>query len=371
METGEKDQKDVRDIKDLSREELSAWLGERGIAPYRAGQILKWIYNRGADDFSLMTDLNKEIRGLLSEWFVVERLSVEKIERSGDGSVKYLFGLRDRNHLESVLLPERDHYTICVSSQVGCGQGCGFCMTASGGFIRNLTAGEIIAQIRDIGKYLEDEHGAQGMPLKNIVFMGMGEPLANYKALVKALSIITDGSFGLAFSARRVTVSTAGLVPKIRALGEETRANLAVSLNATDNETRSRLMPINRRYPIEALIEACRSFPLRSNRRITFEYILIQGVNDSEKDAYALAKLLHPVRAKINLIPFNEHRACGFQRPDPATVDRFHQILLSKNYTTFIRQSKGTDIAAACGQLRANTLCPKKEWPERSTSGHS
>jgi 23S rRNA (adenine2503-C2)-methyltransferase len=224
-------------------------------------------------------------------------------------------------------------------------------LTAAGGFERNLSRGEIIAQVRDIKKDLDDEKR-----LTNIVFMGMGEPLANYKNLVSAISILTDNDVGLRFASRRVTVSTAGLISKIIALGQDTRVNLAVSLNASDDKTRTRLMPINRKYPLEKLMQACRQYLPAPGRRITFEYILIKGINDSTEDAERLAKLLRPIRCKVNLIPFNPHEGCDFKRPAEAVIQAFYDILFAKNFTVIIRRSKGQDISAACGQLRARSV---------------
>jgi 23S rRNA (adenine2503-C2)-methyltransferase len=342
--------KENTNIIEFTRAQLVAWLTEQGIALYRADQILKWIYLRQADSFNLMTDLSKDIRGLLAQHFVIGRLEVDKIETSRDGSRKYLFKLSDGKHIESVLIPERDHYTLCVSSQVGCAQGCLFCLTATGGFERNLTRAEIIAQVRDIKNELDDPE-----QLRNIVFMGMGEPLANYKNLVSALDTLTDNDAGLCFATRRITVSTAGLVPKLAALGRDTKVNLAISLNAIDNDTRSRLMPINRVYPLESLLKACRQYPLPAGRRITFEYILLKGINDSESDARRLVKLLQPIRCKLNLIPFNPHEGCDFERPAESVIQAFFDILFAKNYTVIIRRSKGQDISAACGQLKARS----------------
>ena len=336
------------DILEMSREKLIFWLADRKIASYRADQIQKWVYLRQADSFEPMTNISKEIRALLSQHFVIGRLAAEKIETSRDGSRKYLFKLKDGKYIESVLIPERDHYTLCVSSQVGCAQGCLFCLTAAGGFERNLTRGEIIAQVRDIKNELADP-----MRLTNIVFMGMGEPLANYKNLVSAISVITDTDAGLRLANRRVTVSTAGLVSRLADLGRDTRVNLAVSLNATDNDTRDRLMPINRRYPLEKLLEACRQYPPSPGRRITFEYILLKNVNDSEENAKRLAKLLLPIRSKINLIPFNPFPGSNFQRSEASTITKFKDILNQNHYTAIIRHSKGQDISAACGQLSA------------------
>ena len=339
------------DILEFGRDEIVSWLADRKIASYRADQILKWIYLRQADGFDVMTDLSKDIRSVLSQHFTIGRLDVEQVETSRDGSAKYLFKLHDGKRIESVLIPERDHYTLCVSSQVGCAQDCRFCLTAAGGFERNLSRGEIVAQVRDIKKNLDDEKR-----LTNIVFMGMGEPLANYKNLVSAIGILTDNDVGLRFASRRVTVSTAGLVPKITALGRDTRVNLAVSLNATDNKTRNRLMPINRKYPLEKLMEACRQYLPAPGRRITFEYILIKGINDSVDDAERLAKLLRPIRCKVNLIPLNTYEGCDFERPAEAVIQAFYDILFAKNYTVIIRRSKGQDISAACGQLKARSI---------------
>jgi 23S rRNA (adenine2503-C2)-methyltransferase len=363
------------DIKDFTREALTTWLRKREIAPYRAAQIFKWVYVRQTDSFDLMSDLGKDIRLMLSEHFIIARLKKTRVETSQDGSRKYLFQLADGKYIESVLIPEKDHYTLCISTQVGCAQGCAFCMTAKGGFSRNLTSGEIIAQVRDIqneiplGPPLQKgealsvlsrapfSKGGQGgfdAPLTNIVFMGMGEPLANYSNVIAAVNMITDGDFGLKISSRRVTVSTAGLAPCLSDLGRDSDVNLAVSLNAADNETRNLLMPVNRKYPLETLLEACKTFRLKPRRRITFEYILIKGVNDSAKQAKKLAEILRPVKAKINLIPFNEHKGSEFLRPEPSVILQFQEILKKQNYTVMIRESKGQDISAACGQLSAN-----------------
>jgi len=340
-----------QNIIELDRGQLITWLEARGIAPYRADQIIKWIYLRQADRFDQMTDISREIRSLLTDHFAIRRLQIENIETSSDGSRKYLFKLADAKYIESVLIPERDHYTLCISSQVGCAQGCLFCLTASGGFKRHLSKAEILSQVRDIKNHLKDS-----ALLSNLVFMGMGEPLANYKNLVDAIAVITDNNLGLGFAGRRVTVSTAGLASRLADLGRDTRVNLAVSLNASDNATRSRLMPINRKFPIEKLLRACEQFPLRGGRRITFEYVLLKDVNDSIKDAERLARLLRPIKSKINLIPFNTHEGCRYQRPAEDTILRFQQILIDSNYTVMIRQSKGQDISAACGQLAGKSV---------------
>jgi len=339
------------DIKELTRDELILWLKDKDIKSYRANQILKWIYLRQADAFDTMTDVKKKIRKQLSQHFTIHRLEKARVETSRDGSKKYLFKLSDGKYVESVLIPEKDHYTLCISTQVGCAQGCLFCLTAKGGFIRNLTKGEIIAQIRDVAC---DVGGSKR--LTNIVMMGMGEPLANFSNVVGAINVITDSDIGLGFSSRRLTVSTSGLVSKLSDLGRETTVNLAISLNATENETRDMLMPINRKYPIESLLDACAGYPLMPRRKITFEYILLKGINDSEEDAKRLVKLLRPIRAKINLIPFNTHKKSKFECPEESVILQFKDILKKNNYTAIVRHSKGQDISAACGQLRANMM---------------
>lgn len=339
------------DIKELTMDQIIAWLAEQAIEPFRASQILKWIYLRQADTFDVMTDLGKNIRSMLPNHFSINRLEKKCIETSRDGTRKYLFKLTDGKHIESVLIPEKNHYTLCISCQVGCAQGCMFCLTAKGGFARNLTKGEIVSQVRDVLRDMDDSK-----PLTNIVLMGMGEPLANYKNVISAIETITESNYGLKFSSRRVTVSTAGLADKLDDLGKDTKANLAISLNATDNRTRDMLMPINRKYPIEKLLDACKRYDLQPGRRITFEYILIKGINDSIKDANRLVKLLGPIKSKINLIPLNEHKGSDFLRPEEQAIYQFQEILLRNNYTAIIRQSKGQDISAACGQLRANLM---------------
>lgn len=340
-----------QDVKSLSEEHLMQRLGQYGIAPYRAGQILRWIYQRGAYSFSEMTDISKDLRMFLSERLAISRLETEQIQTSNDGSRKYLFRLDDGQHIESVLIPETGHWTLCISSQVGCGMGCKFCLTGRGGLERNLETSEIINQICAVRDDLQEPSS-----LTNIVFMGMGEPLANYNSVVQAIRTITDNN-GLQFSGRRVTLSTAGLAPRIDDLGRDVdvKVNLAVSLNATDNDTRNKLMPINHTYPIEMLLSACRRFPLPSRRTIMFEYVLIAGVNDTPGDAERLARLLRPLRAKINLIPFNPYEGTEFRRPEEGAILTFQKVLMDRHYTAIIRYSKGCDIGAACGQLRTRS----------------
>ncbi len=339
------------DIKTFNKEELTRWFEEKGIQAYRTSQVMRWIYLKQVESFDDMTDLSIKNRQLLTENFSFSMLETRQVESSTDGSQKYLFELQDGNTIETVLIPEKTHYTLCISTQVGCAMGCRFCMTAKSGLIRNLTQAEIVNQVIRV---LKDVTGEKR--LTNIVLMGMGEPLANYENVIRAIGILTDNDSGLQFSTRRVTLSTSGIISRFEALGRDTKINLAISLNATENHTRSMLMPVNRKYPIEDLIDACARYQLAPRNKITFEYILIQGVNDSTADAHRLAKLLRPVKAKINLIPFNEHPGSEFKRPAESATLKFQAVLHEKGYTAIIRHSKGLDISAACGQLSAKKI---------------
>ncbi len=333
------------DIKAMEREELEQWIQGLGFEPYRARQVRRWLFQKFASSFNEMTDIPKDLRQLLER--KGELNTINKIEElaSVDGTRKYIFQLKDGYFIESVLIPEREHYTLCLSSQVGCQMGCRFCLTGKMGFVRNLSTSEIIDQIVLIKREMKEPSR-----LKNIVFMGMGEPLLNYESVIKAVDIIIDEG-GMNFSKRRVTLSTCGIVPGLKRLGEESAINLAVSLNATDNRTRSHLMPINRKYPIEMLLKTCREYPLPKGRRITFEYLLIDGVNDSDSNALRLSEILKGIKAKINLIPFNPSPGVEFAPPGEDRILRFQEILIQNNYTAIIRKSKGQDIGAACGQL--------------------
>jgi 23S rRNA (adenine2503-C2)-methyltransferase len=337
------------DLKEFMLPELEQLMAAWGQPTFRARQLVKWLY-KGVSGFEAMTDIARPFRAELSRQARISNLIAEQVQEASDGCRKFLFALEDGNFIESVLIPEESHYTLCLSSQVGCAQGCRFCLTARRGLIRNLTAGEIVNQILAVRQALPD-----GRPLSNLVFMGMGEPLANFSALVRALTVIT-APWGLNFSSRRITVSTAGLAPLIPQLGAAARANLTVSLNAPDDETRTRIMPINRRYPLHELISACRVFPLPRHRRITFAYVLLDGINDAPHQALQLAKLLRGFRAKINLIPFNRHPRLPYGPPPETRTLEFQEILREANYTVLIRESRGQEIGAACGQLAGEKL---------------
>jgi 23S rRNA (adenine2503-C2)-methyltransferase len=333
-------------IKELSREELESWLSERRQPRYRANQIQKWLFQKGTAHFSQMTNLAADLRELLEENFTISRLRTLRSDSSRDGTVKFLFGLADGPSIESVLIPEAKRLSLCISTQAGCGFGCAFCATALMGLKRNLRASEILDQILEVRKSLPPHER-----ITHVVLMGMGEPLANYPQTLRALRILTDADTGIGISPRRVTLSTVGLVPQIKKLMEETPVNLAVSLHATTDELRSRLMPVNRKYSLERLIDCCRSLPLRRRRRITFEYVLLRGVNHSLEDARRLSKLLKGIRCKINLIPFNPHPGSPFQRPTPDEIEQFQNALSAAGHQVNVRRPRGDDIQAACGQL--------------------
>jgi 23S rRNA (adenine2503-C2)-methyltransferase len=333
------------DLTEFTLEEMEHLMAGWGQAPFRGRQVLKWLY-KGVSDFRKMTDVARTFREELAGKAVIGRLAVEEEQAAADGCRKFLFALPDGNLVESVLIPEEGHFTLCLSTQVGCAQGCQFCLTARRGLVRNLSAGEIVGQVLAVRRAIPPE----APPLTNLVFMGMGEPLANFAQLVKALTILT-APWGLNFSSRHVTVSTVGLAPLISRLGLEVRTNLTISLNAPNDEIRNRLMPVNRRYPINEILEACRHFPLPQHRRITFAYVMLRDLNDSPSQARQLARLLRGFRAKINLIPFNVHPQLPFAAPRPERVLEFQEILRAANYTVFIRESRGREIGAACGQL--------------------
>ena len=332
----------------LSFEEMEAWALGLGWKKYRARQILSWLYQRRAADIEEMTDLSKADRALLAERATLRHLEIVTHRKSVDGTEKFLLGLEDGNRIESVLIPDEDRLTLCISSQAGCTLDCGFCLTAQEKLKRNLKAHEIIDQILTVQRTLPGEKR-----ITNIVMMGMGEPLANLTQVVEALKRMIS-PIGLGFSPRRVTVSTAGMVPQILKLWEEVPVNLSISLNATTNAVRDQIMPkVNRLYPIEKLLEVCKAFPLPSRRRITFEYVLLAGVNDTPEDAARLVRLSRGIRCKVNLIPFNEFPGSPYRRPTDQEVLRFQKTLLDAGLTATIRKSKGRDILAACGQLNS------------------
>jgi len=353
----------LADLKNMTLEEIEAFVAGIGKEKYRARQIMKWIYQQGASSFEEMTNLSKEFRAEMAKKARIGNLEIVRLETSGDTTKKILFRLEDGLLVESVLIPGASHWTLCVSTQAGCRMGCAFCFTARSGFNRNLRPAEIVDQIVQ-AKFRTGE----GPGINNLVLMGMGEPLDNYDNVLKAISII-NSDYGLALSARKITLSTCGLAPGIERLGRDSAVNLAVSLNAPDDRRRSGLMPINKKYPIEALIRACKSYPMPRRRRITFEYILIAGVNDSPADAKLLVKTFGGLRCKFNLIAFNEFPGSPYKAPAPAAIEAFQKVLVDHHFTAVLRQSRGKDILAACGQLSGRHRAEKAGSEDVKKSG--
>jgi 23S rRNA (adenine2503-C2)-methyltransferase len=334
-------------IKDLRADELAKFLLERKHPAYRAKQISQWLFQKRALSFSEMSNLSQPLREELAREFSLSRPRILHRAEARDGTIKFLFGLADDVSIESVLIPESHRLTLCISTQAGCGFGCAFCATAVLGLKRNLSASEIVDQILEAIRSLSGEQR-----LTHIVLMGMGEPLANYANTLRALEIVTDGEWGLGLSPRRVTLSSVGLVPQIEKLMAETRVNLAISLHAATDELRGELMPVNRKYSLKQLIDCCRALPLPRRKRITFEYVLLRGVNDSPQDARNLVKLLKGIPCKVNVIPFNPYPESAFQRPSADEIARFQAVLDDAGLQINIRRPRGDDIQAACGQLQ-------------------
>ncbi len=333
------------DLKDLSFPMLLAALEPLGFDRLRATRLYKWIWKKNVRDFERMTDITGPLRRKLAARYTISALGSAGVFLSEDGTTKYLWRTHDGYLIESVLIPDGERLTLCVSTQVGCAMACTFCLTGDLGLKRNLLPGEIADQPLQVSLGLPPDQR-----ITNIVMMGMGEPLHNYENLVIALDLYLNQD-ALNFSHRKVTVSTVGLVPAMRRLVAETQVNLAVSLNATTEAQRAEVMPITRRYSLAELMAACRELPLRHRKRITFEYVMMAGFNDSLEDAARLAELLTGVRAKINLIPYNENPEREIRRPDEAAVRRFHTFLLDRGFCTSVRHTRGRDISAACGQL--------------------
>ncbi|HRK02092.1 MAG TPA: 23S rRNA (adenine(2503)-C(2))-methyltransferase RlmN [Oligoflexia bacterium] len=340
-----------RHLCDLRMGDLALELAGLGLAEkkarYHAKQIFNWVYQRKVTDFEAMTDLSKLVRSHLKENFDLTPLGKVFEQKSVDGTQKFLFQLSDGKTIESVLIPAQDRLTICISSQVGCAMGCKFCNTASQGLMRNLEVHEITRQVLELSRVAN---------ITNIVYMGMGEPLHNFENVCRSVEILLSQE-GLNFSKRKITISTSGLVPQIRKMNERlvgpNRVNLAISLNGSYDSQRESVMPINRAFPIEELMQACRDFELEPHRRITFEYVMLGGLNDNLEDAERVMKLVEGIPSKINLIPYNPHPASPYDRPKEEKVEAFHRYLLDRNVSAMIRHSRGRDILAACGQLKS------------------
>ncbi|RMF78748.1 MAG: 23S rRNA (adenine(2503)-C(2))-methyltransferase RlmN [Nitrospirae bacterium] len=343
------------DLVGRTREELTAFAVEHGMRPFRGQQLTEWLHRHAVVDFAAMTNIARADRERLARIARIGRLRPVREERSADGTRKFLFALEDGRTVETVLIPDEERRTLCISTQVGCAMGCRFCLTAQQGLERHLTSGEIVGQLLEVQRLT-------GERVTNAVFMGMGEPLHNFEAVVRAVQVLTDDR-GVGLSARRLTVSTCGLVPRIRELTErrEVRFALAVSLNATTDAQREEVMPVNRRYPIRELVAAIAHYA-RVRRDMGFvEYVLLGGFNDTPEDARRLARLLRPVRCKINLIPYNAVEGAPYAAPTEEAVETFRRILLDAGYSVFTRKPRGRDIRAACGQLRQAQAAPSTQ----------
>jgi len=380
-----------RNLVGLTRPELVAAFAELGLEKMRASQVWQWMYKRGLTDFEGMTDINKTTREKLSEHFEIGRAGLSRDAVSFDATRKWLVKFRDENEVETVWIPDAPRGTLCISSQVGCTLSCRFCHTGTQRLVRNLTGGDIVTQVlmaKDkLGDWIPpgprpspspsgrgrgegprptkalpggtDPHptpppgGEETRHITNLVFMGMGEPLMNYVRVLRAIRILTDNE-GLAFSRRKVTVSTSGVVPAIRQLGDDAPVNLAISLHAVTNELRNEIVPINRKYPIEELLAACRAYPeISASRRIMFEYVMLKGVNDSDADARELVRLLKDIPSKVNLIPFNPWPGAPYECSSNNRIHAFGRILIAAGIASPIRKTRGQDILAACGQLKS------------------
>ncbi|MCE2516734.1 MAG: 23S rRNA (adenine(2503)-C(2))-methyltransferase RlmN [Alphaproteobacteria bacterium] len=342
------------DLLGLSFEELEAVMVAEGLPKFRARQVWSWIWRHGVTAFDDMTNLAKSVREQLSAGFMISRPRVTSRQVSSDGTIKWLLKFADGNEAETVYIPEEDRGTLCISSQVGCTLTCSFCHTGTQKLVRNLKVEEIMGQIMlamdELGEWPATQDGRK---LTNIVLMGMGEPLFNYDNVRDAM-LITMHHEGIGLSKRRITLSTSGVVPEIFKTGEDLGVNLAISLHAVRDELRDELVPINRKYPLEVLVEACRNYPASSNsRRITWEYVMLDGINDSDEDAKALVKLIKGIPSKINLIPFNAWPGAGYTCSSKTRIDRFSKIVMNAGYSSPVRTPRGQDILAACGQLKS------------------
>ncbi len=349
-------------ITDQSEVDLRRWAETNGEKPFRAVQLFQWLYLHRVTEWEEMTNISQKVLKKAARRFSLKRISIIEKQVATDGTIKMLQELDDGHHIESVLLNHGDHYTVCISTQVGCAMGCKFCLTARMGLQRNLTPGEIVDQVLNAQSLLPE-----GETLRNIVYMGMGEPFHNYDNTIHSLKIFLN-PHGFDFSTRRITVSTSGIVPGIERFANEpdVRVNLAISLNGVTQEARKELMPVSRRYSLEDLIDSCRRFPKESRKRITFEYILMQGLTDSMASAKKLVKLLHGIKSKVNLIPYNDHSELPFKSPTPEAIKQFRQYLLDHGILATMRVSRGQGISAACGQLATEAtarLSDKREKP--------
>lgn len=357
---------------DLSRPQLKEFLVSLGEKPFRAEQLMKWIYHFCIDDFDQMTNINKELRAKLKAHAVIEAPEVVTRQDSADGTIKFVMGLKGGQEVETVWIPEKDRRTLCVSSQVGCALDCSFCSTAQQGFNRNLSVSEIIGQVWRVAKIIGSYGDTGERPVTNVVMMGMGEPLLNLNNVVPAMELMME-DFGFGMSKRRVTLSTSGVVPALDILKEKIDVALAISLHAPNNELRDQLVPINKKYPMEEFLAASRRYVehSRANDKVTVEYVMLEGINDSMDQAHELAKALKDTPSKINLIPFNPYPGSPYKRSSNSRIDRFNKILQEYGFTVIVRKTRGDDIDAACGQLVGDVIDRTKRLMKKQMKGDS
>ncbi len=361
-----------QDLIDLSFEQLQDFCALNELPKFRATQIWRWIYCFGLNSFDDMTNIAKSTRNLLNQLSVISRQEITEIQKSKDGTIKWLIKLKDNSEVETVFIPQDDRGTVCLSSQVGCTLNCTFCHTGTQALVRNLTSSEILGQLMLVMDHLDDwPSGKNIRKVTNVVMMGMGEPLLNYKEVSKAIKIMMSDD-GISLSRRRITLSTSGIIPMIEKTGSDLGVNLAISLHAVNDELRDKLVPINKKYNLENLIDACRNYPILSNsRRITWEYVMLKDINDTKEDAINLIKLIKGIPSKINLIPFNPWPGSLFQTSTQKNIDIFAKIIMDAGFASPIRKPRGQDIYAACGQLKSETQKVRKSQINKLVPIHS
>jgi 23S rRNA (adenine2503-C2)-methyltransferase len=366
------EQQEKINLLDLTRAQMQAFFVELGEKPFRADQVMKWIYHFCIDDFDKMSNINKVLREKLKARCVIEAPVVVTRQDSSDGTIKFVMGLSGGQEVETVWIPEKDRRTLCVSSQVGCALDCSFCSTAQQGFNRNLTVAEIIGQVWRVAQIIGSYGDTGDKPVTNVVMMGMGEPLLNLNNVVPAMELMLE-DYGFGLSKRRVTLSTSGVVPALDLLREKIDVALAISLHAPNNELRNELVPVNRKYPMEEFLAASRRYVANSkaNDKVTVEYVMLEGVNDSMEQAHELAQALKDTPSKINLIPFNPYPGSPYKRSSNSRIDRFNKVLQEYGFTVIVRKTRGDDIDAACGQLVGDVIDRTKRLIKKQQKGQT
>ncbi|WP_306523883.1 bifunctional tRNA (adenosine(37)-C2)-methyltransferase TrmG/ribosomal RNA large subunit methyltransferase RlmN [Rheinheimera sp.] len=357
---------------DLTREQMKEFLVSLGEKPFRADQLMKWIYHFCIDDFDKMTNINKDLREKLKRSCVIEAPVVVTRQDSADGTIKFVMGLKGGQEVETVWIPEKDRRTLCVSSQVGCALDCSFCSTAQQGFNRNLSVSEIIGQVWRVSQIIGSYGDTDVKPVTNVVMMGMGEPLLNLNNVVPAMELMLE-DYGFGLSKRRVTLSTSGVVPALDLLKDKIDVALAISLHAPNNELRDQLVPVNKKYPMEEFLASAKRYvqDSRANDKVTVEYVMLEGINDSMEQAHELAKALKDTPSKINLIPFNPYPGSPYKRSSNSRIDRFNKVLQEHGFTVMVRKTRGDDIDAACGQLVGDVIDRTKRLEKKQMKGEA